>query len=329
MKFKRLIAAVMAAATMFSVMSVNAGAAQPEVDLSTSGAIYYDEDTTTDVEIISSRIIDMNDRNCNIICLNVGAKVSLNNIFKLADGYELGDFTYEVTDLQGDKTGALKIVKSSGKYYLKAVSKRLYNYLRIYYKKKMVASICINVGDNYKNASKVTVSTKSPKIGQEITLKGITSNKKYADCSWIIVGDSSWELPAAWYVDWNIDKSKWGKATLSFNDFGEVKIYCLSPNGKLKKVEINISEETYDDSVNYPDKTWFYDRVREEKVGYIKSDGSIVITNDYYENFASSKFDIFAYSWEKKCFYNILRPGTSTEVTNWHVERDYRFVLSL
>ena len=113
------------------------------------------------------------------------------------------------------------------------------------------------------------------------------------------------------------------------NDFGKVKIYCLSPNGKLKKVEINISEETYDDSVNYPDKTWFYDRVREEKVGYIKSDGSIVITNDYYENFASSKFDIFAYSWEKKCFYNILRPGTSTEVTNWHVERDYRFVLSL
>jgi len=329
MKFKRLIAAVMAVTTMLSVMSVNAGAAQPEAHISSTGAVYYDENTSTDVEIISSRIVNQEDKNYNKIKLNVGAKVYLGNIFKLADGYDFDDFTYKLSDSAGDELKRIKLVKSSGKYYIKAVDEGILNYIRVFYKKKLVAAVRVDVSNDYKSASKVTVSTKSPKIGQEITLKGITSNKKYADCSWIIVGDSSWELPAAWYVDWNIDKSKWGKATLSFNDFGEVKIYCLSPNGKLKKVEINISEETYDDSVNYPDKTWFYDRVREEKVGYIKSDGSIVITNDYYENFASSKYLTFAYSWKKKCFYNIFNPGTADEDINWHTERDYRFVLKL
>ena len=340
MMLKKLIAAVMAVTTMFSVMSVNAGAAQPKVDLSTSGAIYYDEDTTTDVEIISSRIIDMDGHNYNTIKLNVGAKVSLNNIFKLADGYDFDDFTYEITSSDGTEEKFLKLVKSSGKYYIKAIEETIGTYLRVYYKGKLIASTQIVVDSDYKSVSKITVSTKSPKIGQEITLKAITSNNKYARCSWIIVGDSSWDFPAAWYVDGNvdkagifsdpeIDKSSWGKATLSFNDFGKVKIYCLSPNGKLKKVEINISEEEYDDSVNYPDKTWFYDRVREEKVGYIKSDGSIVITNDYYENFASSKYLTFAYSWKKKCFYNIFNPGTADEDINWHTERDYRFVLKL
>lgn len=326
---KKFIVAVMAVTTMFSVMSVNAGAAQPEVDLSTSGAVYYDEDTTTDVEIISTRIIDIAEDNYNTLRLNVGAKVYLGNIFKLADGYDFDDFSYKTTSFEGDDRGRLKIIKSSGKYYLKAEKEVVGEYLRVFYKKKLVASVLVNVSNDFKNVSKITVSNKNPKIGQEITLKGITSNKKYANCTWIIVGDSSWELPVAWYVDWNLNKAGKGKATLSFNDFGKVNIYCLSPNGKLKKVEINISEETYDDSVNYPDKTWFYDRVREEKVGYIKSDGSIVITNDYYEDWNNSKYYTFAYSWEKKCFYDILNPGTADEDINWHVERDYRFVISL
>lgn len=186
---KKLIAAVMAVTTMFSVMSVNVGAAQPEAHISSTGAVYYDENTSTDVEIISSRIVNQEDKNYNKIKLNVGAKVYLGNIFKLADGYDFDDFTYKITDGNGDKTEALKIVKSSGKYYLKAVSERICNNIKVFYKKKLVATQEIWVSNDYESASKVSVSTKKPKIGQEITLKAITSNNKYADCSWIIIGE--------------------------------------------------------------------------------------------------------------------------------------------
>lgn len=126
-------------------------------------------------------------------------------------------------------------------------------------------------------------------------------------------------------VDWNLDKSGRGKATLSFNDFGKVKIYCLSPNGKLKKVEINISEEMYDDSVNYPDKTWFYSKWTGVKAGYIKSDGSVVITNkeawsDYgfmYEPDWDSFY--YEYSWKEGVFYEIYNNGKDKDEIGYFV----------
>lgn len=304
MKIRRLIAAMAATIVSVSCLMTNAYATnmQPRVDLSSTGAICYGENTSTDVEIISSRIVNQDDKNCNILNLNVGAKVSLSNIFKLADGYDFGDFTYKIDDGEGDKPNALKIVKSSGKYYIKAVKEQPYNFLRIYYKKEHIASVEISVDNSYKSASKISVSSKTVKTGQEVTLKGITSSKKYADCCWIIVGDSNWELPAAWYVNWNCKKSEWGKATLSFNDFGTVKVYCLSPNGKLRKVTLNITEEIYDKNSIYPDRRYFYDKNNNNaEIGYLKPDGTIVITNSKYEYFAKK----YKYSNEKGCFWYV------------------------
>lgn len=118
MKFKRIIAAVMTATMMFSTLSVNAGAAycQPEAHVSTTGTVYYDENTSTDVDIISSRILNpgLHDHSDYTgyagINLNVGAKVYLGNIFKLADGYDFDDFTYECTTSIGDDYKSIKII---------------------------------------------------------------------------------------------------------------------------------------------------------------------------------------------------------------------------
>lgn len=343
----------MTATMMFSALSVNAGAAycQPEAHVSTTGTVYYDENTSTDVDIISSRILNPGlHGNSNYtgyfdINLNVGAKVYLGNIFKLADGYDFDDFTYECTNSSGDDTDAIKIVKLSGKYYVKAVKEGSYKEIRVFYKKKLIAIARVNVNNDYKSASKLTVSTKTPKIGQGITLKALTSSKEYANCCWIVVGDSSWELPVAWYVNWNYDEVKRGQISLSFNDFGKVKIYCLSPNGKLEKVKINISEEVYDNSINYPDKTWFYDKYYPningeygKAVGYVKPDGTVVFTVECYKDgnnieyykdyFHWKSMDDVTYSWEKKEFYVLWNKGNSHEgLYEWGTSR-FDFELS-
>lgn len=343
----------MTATMMFSALSVNAGAVsvQPEIDISTTGAVYYNENTSTDVDLISSRILNPGKHDHSDytgyagINLNVGAKVYLGNIFKLADGYDFDDFTYECTNSSGDDTDAIKIVKLSGKYYVKAVKEGSYKEIRVFYKKKLIAIARVNVNNDYKSASKLTVSTKTPKIGQGITLKALTSSKEYANCCWIVVGDSSWELPVAWYVNWNYDEVKRGQISLSFNDFGKVKIYCLSPNGKLEKVKINISEEVYDTSINYPDKTWFYDKYYPningeygKAVGYVKPDGTVVFTVECYKDgnnieyykdyFHWKSMDDVTYSWEKKEFYVLWNKGNSHEgLYEWGTSR-FDFELS-
>lgn len=338
MKIKRLIAAAMAVTAMFSAMSVNAAAAQPQAHISSTGAVYYDENTVTDVEIISSRIINQDDKNCNTIHLNVGVSVYLGNIFKLAEGYSFDDFTYTITDSQGDKSGSAKIIKKSNKYYLKAVSEDILDYIRVFYKGKLIATQEFSVSNDYESASEITVTKKNVKIGEEIVLKAFTENGKdriysYADCCWIIVGDSSWELPAAWYTNWNTNEvggtflhfeigddswysgpdrhSFWGKATLSFNDFGKVKIYCLSPNGKLKKVEINISEER-----DMSNKKFYAEREKFE-IGYIKPDGTVVFTNKEWDEYKYRSEQTWRYSWEKKEFYRIMNEGTEYEKFYW------------
>lgn len=319
MKIKRLIAAAMAVTAMFSEMSVNAAAAQPQAHISSTGTVYYDKNTVTDVEIISSRIINQDNKNCNTINLNVGIKVYLGNIFKLADGYGFDDFTYEISDSQGDKHGTAKIIESSGKYYLKTLKEGYSEYLRVFYKNKLVAGIPFCVSDDYESAAEISVSTKKPKIGQQITLKALTADGKdefgeYADCCWIIAGDSSWEFPIAWYTNWNLGETDiwlekelgddwWfrdyvpytcsGKATLSFNDFGKVKIYCLSPNGKLNKVTINVEELAKGEYIhdgeliteNRDIYRWSgneYHVKYEEKIGYTKPDGTCVFTHKDY-----------------------------------------------
>lgn len=55
-------------------------------------------------------------------------------------------------------------------------------------------------------------------------------------------------------------------------------------------------------------------------VGYVKSDGSVVFIVEGYESWKG-----LAYSWKKKCFYEVYNKGKSTEEINWYTQRDFRF----